>query len=944
MVHQNHQRRFYLSIKRILSYCIDKYLMYFRSVQSQYEMIASFRLFYLSLLFLLTFSFATQLYFGQYTEKINLLKTKIINETNSVNLADSYLELSKIQLENEPDQALLNALQSMSISQSVHYTKGTINTHHQLGIIYTFNEQYENAKKELQTANELCLTYANYKDLAQGNILLAKVYWLSNLYDEAEDCIKTAIMLGEKTNSLSISSMAQISAGDYNKHINKNNLALQYYLIAYEKALEGNDLNLQGLAALKIGTENIQLNKLENGLDYLFIAKKAFEQLSEHISLAQVNFEIGTIYQLQGNITDAIVFYKNCLDNAQKIGSEYYIKIAYQEIAENYEKNQNYKEAYEYLQFYAAIKDTREISELEAQLALEKTNKELELISKENELHREQIEQEKTYRNIGYIVILIILALATFLYMLLRQRGKINHQLELATIEATRTKLEKEEFFAYTSHEIRTPLNAVVGISKILGTTELNETQQKYVKTIASSAQNILFIVNDVLDLSKIEKGELKFEQIPINLRDICEQIVSSLSFKKFEKNVDISYEIDDSIPQLVLGDPIRMNQLLLNLADNALKFTKEGLVKIKIENNSAYETEKLQLNFSIIDTGIGIEEDKIIDIFESYQQAHISTTRQFGGTGLGLSISKLLVQKMGGELVVESKINIGSTFSFTLTLATFSADKSLQQNKIYSDEIIANCSILVVDDNTLNREIFYNLVYNKANNVSVAMAINGKEAIDIIKQQHFDIILMDIQMPEMDGYETSRFIRLQFDTPIKDTPIIAMTAHVLEGVHQKCLDAGMDDSIAKPINTQILTSKINHLLKRTVSIESKINKTIIQENLKSINTNYLKEITNNNHDKINKYLKMIQNNLSVDLNRLLEYINELNGDEIGRCVHKIKGSLVYLDSHKVADEIAYLESVNENNIDEKEINRCFNALQKEIILILNEINTLLPY
>jgi signal transduction histidine kinase/CheY-like chemotaxis protein len=917
--------------------------MYFRSVQSQYEMIASFRLFYLSLLFLLTFSFATQLYFGQYTEKINLLKTKIINETNSVNLADSYLELSKIQLENEPDQALLNALQSMSISQSVHYTKGIINAHHQLGIIYTFNEQYENAKKELQTANELCLTYANYKDLAQGNILLAKVYWLSNLYDEAEDCIKTAIMLGEKTNSLSISSMAQVTAGDYNKHINKNNLALQYYLIAYEKALEGDDLNLQGLAALKIGTENIQLNKLENGLDYLFIAKKAFEQLSEHTSLAQVNFEIGTIYQLQGNITDAIVFYKNCLDNAQKIGSEYYIKIAYQEIAENYEKNQNYKEAYEYLQFYAAIKDTREISELEAQLALEKTNKELELISKENELHREQIEQEKTYRNIGYIVILIILALATFLYMSLRQRGKINHQLELATIEATRTKLEKEEFFAYTSHEIRTPLNAVVGISKILGTTELNETQQKYVKTIASSAQNILFIVNDVLDLSKIEKGELKFEQIPINLRDICEQIVSSLSFKKFEKNVDISYEIDDSIPQLVLGDPIRMNQILLNLADNALKFTKEGLVKIKIENNSPNETEKVELRFSIIDTGIGIEEDKIKDIFESYQQAHISTTRQFGGTGLGLSISKLLVQKMGGELVVESKINIGSTFSFTLTLATYLADKSLQQNKIYSDEIIANCSILVVDDNTLNREIFYDLVYNKANNVSVAMAINGKEAIEIIKQQRFDIILMDIQMPEMDGYETSRFIRTEFNTPIKDTPIIAMTAHVLEGVHQKCLDAGMNDSIAKPINTQILTSKINHLLKHPSSSNNPTNENVLRDEQKSINISYLKELTNNNHDKINKYLKMIQNNLPIDLNRLIDFVDELNGVEISQCAHKIKGSLVYLGNLRVADEIAYLEGVNENNIDKNEIKRCFDVIQKEIVLILNEINTLLP-
>lgn len=881
-------------------------------------------------------------YYGQYTEQINLLKTKIINETKSLNLADYYLELSKIQLENEPDQALVNASQSLSISQSVHYTKGTINAHHQLGVIYTFKSQFENAQKELQIANELSLTYANYKDLAQGNLLLAKVYWLSNVNEKAEDCIKTALTLGEKTNNLSITSSANITAGDYSKYINKNNLALQYYLLAYEKALEGNDNNLQALASFKIGVEYIGLNKLENALEQLLQSKKLYTQLSDIQQLVKVTFEIANLNQQLGNTKEAIALYKECLENAQKIGSEYYIKIAYQQIADSYEKNQNYKEAYEYLQFYAAIKDTREISELEAQLALEKTNKELELISKENELHREQIEQEKTYRNIGFIVILVILALTAFLYLSLRQRGKINKKLELATLEATKTRQEKEDFFAYTSHEIRTPLNAVVGMSKILGTTDLTESQQKYVKTIASSAQNILFIVNDVLDLSKIEKGELKFEKIPVNIKEICEQIVSSLSFKKFEKNVEISYDLDQTIPEFILTDPIRINQILLNLADNALKFTTKGYVTIKIENLATNLSDTVSLKFSIIDTGIGIEDDKIKDIFESYQQAHISTTRQFGGTGLGLSISKLLVQKMGGNLEVQSKVNFGSCFSFSLTFETINHSDKINNNSYSTEDELKNISILVVDDNALNREVFYDLVHNAHNNVSVFQATNGKEAIEYLKKENYDLIMMDIQMPEMDGYETSRYIREKLKAPTNEIPIIAMTAHVLEGVHQKCIDAGMNDSIAKPINTVVLISKINHLLKIEKNSTSKSTLNNINKSNSAVNTDYLIELTNNNQEKIEKYLNLIHKNLPVDLTILENQVKDLNSEEIGRSAHKIKGSLVYLGNKNVADEIAYLEGINTNNIDETKINQCFNVIQKEIVLILDEINTLL--
>lgn len=416
---------------------------------------------------------------GQYTAKINTLKTAIINENNSVNLSDLYLELSSAQIENENEEALKNAFQSLSISQSVHYTKGTINALHQIGIIYTLQQKYDKAIIELQLANEMALTYANYKDVALGNLLLAKAYWLNNLTEKAIENINTAYNLCKKTKNTSLEALCNIYNGDLQLYLNKKNLALEYYLVGYKMALDHNETATLAEAAFKIGIQYNEQKKIDKAIEYLILSNQSFELLKDKKNTIKVSYEIGNIYLGIGNTNEAISYFKKCLEKAQEIGYEFYIKNAYQNIAQTYEKNKSYKEAYEYLQFYAAIKDTREITELEAQIQLEKTNKALELISKENELNRNQIEKEIAYRNFGIIVILIILALMLFLYLSLRQRGKINSQLKLATQEATRSKQEKEDFFAYTSHEIRTPLNAVVGVSKLLAATETERAATK---------------------------------------------------------------------------------------------------------------------------------------------------------------------------------------------------------------------------------------------------------------------------------------------------------------------------------------------------------------------------------------------------------------------------------------------------------------------------------
>jgi signal transduction histidine kinase/DNA-binding response OmpR family regulator len=879
---------------------------------------------------------------AQYNKKIQQIKTDLLTEGNSTKIADLYNELSSLQLLSHPEESRTNALQSLSISKSVHYVKGSIQAHHQLARYYIWAKQYDEAEKNMVTANETCKTYNNNKDLVRGLLILSEIHWLQNKTDKSQQYLEQAETINEKLKLANLSIAINQSYGHFNRHQNKNHLALQYFIIAYEKSVNEMDAYGQASSAKYIAENYLLLKNQEKALNYFEIAIDQFTVLKMTKELSEVHYEVGNLQLLNNDSKNALENFKKCLDYALESGYELYIKLGYQSLSETYEKTENYKEAYEYLKFYSAIKDTREITELEAQLAYEKQSKEFELVSKENALQREQIETERYYRKIGILVIVIILTLILFLWRSLRQRERANKNLKIATDLALQSKKEKEEFFAYTSHEIRTPLNAVVGTSKLLGETDLSELQQKYVKTITSSAQNILFLVNDVLDISKIEKGELKFENIPVNLREICDQIVQSLSFKKFEKEVDITCQVSQDIPEFIMGDPVRINQILLNLADNALKFTHRGAVHLSLDCIKGSNPDNvLAITFTIKDTGIGIAKDKINHIFDSYQQAHLSTTRQFGGTGLGLSISKLLVEKMGGKLQVSSKEGVGSEFFFTLDVVPCDCPFETESDGLKPKKL----SILIVDDNPLNLEIFRDLLHNSVNQINVTTAHGGKEALQKLDNSDFDLILMDLQMPELDGYETTQLIRSLSDEKKQCIPIIALTAHVLEGVHEKCLASGMNDTLSKPINLQHLYTKICSLLPhKCPDGQAKLsqNPSSSTHTKVRINLDTLNELTGNKPERISKYLATISENLPQDLEALKLAVIQLELEEIGRIAHKIKGSLVYLGNTSLLEEIHFFENLPKERIDKNEIKKTFAYIEQEIILILTQVKNVL--
>jgi signal transduction histidine kinase/DNA-binding response OmpR family regulator len=494
---------------------------------------------------------------------------------------------------------------------------------------------------------------------------------------------------------------------------------------------------------------------------------------------------------------------------------------------------------------------------------------------------------QKTLEFSYILIALVLLAAAVLLWYILH----IMQKLIRSERKVRETARIKENFLANMSHEIRTPMNAILGFTQLLSQKKMDDDAKHFVTTIQSSGENLLTIVNDILDISKIEAGMMRIEKLPFSLRGLVNSIELMVQQKVMSKSISLTIAIDNSLPDILEGDPVRLTQIMNNLLNNAIKFTEKGAIDLRITKKEIVNS-VVTLQIAIMDTGIGIEPQKLKQIFGRFQQADDTITRQYGGTGLGLSIVKDLIDLLKGTITVESAPGTGT--AFYITLPYIISTQQIPNNLGISEVLLANNNysnlhILITEDNEANQSLLTHIF--KSWNIPFDIANNGQEAIEQLKVNEYDMVLMDIQMPVMDGYTAARKIRNVLRSTI---PIVAMTAHAMPGEKEKCLSYGMNDYITKPVKQEQLRELINRF---TFFVQPITNAEVIKpvaaiNNYKYIQLDYLKEVSagNKNYEKdvTQKFLQTVP----VALQQLELAFREGNAEAMKRIAHNLKTTI----------------------------------------------------
>ncbi len=724
--------------------------------------------------------------------KIGTIEREIQKEVNDLNEIRSITStiLNYYDSSDMYPDALRTAQKIIKYSEQLQeYDWTYANAIYSIGSIHNQIGNYEDSEKYLLKSQALADSLQDYNLLGASYISLSKLYVNKKDADKASVYIKKGLeVMKDKKHCEPCYLIARVTRASIENMKGNYKEALEELIeVKNSLIMKGGYENQYGNIYSEMSKAYIGLGEYPKAIEYanLGLSDNIPKNLSDQFDLHEV------MYTAQ----DRAGYYKSSFDNFRKM---------------------------------VAIKDSLEIlrnSEEVTRLELEKKFAEERLadslrvaqdnIAKELQFQNE-ISKQKTTRNIlialGVGLLIFLLALYSRLRYIKRTEMLLKKKNELIKAEkekALASERAKHQFLANMSHEIRTPMNAIKGMTEILLRRDPNEEQVEFLSGIKQSSDALLVIINDILDLSKIESGKIELENIQFDLDEILQGVHTIMKFKAEEKGLELNIK-DSGLENALLGDPSRLRQILINLVGNAIKFTEKGIVNVMVEQLESHDEEVL-LQFTVSDTGVGIAREHLEKIFNSFEQEYADTSRKFGGTGLGLSISKKLVELYNGKIWVESEKGKGSQFHFSIAFKKASELEQVhkaQKGTVFDKSLLKGIKILLVEDNDFNAVVAQEELEDAIEDVGIELAENGSIAIEKLKSDNFDIVLMDVQMPVMNGYEATQKIRT-LPEKFSEIPIIAMTANVLKDEIERCYASGMDDFIGKPFNTEMLIQKI---------------------------------------------------------------------------------------------------------------------------------------
>ncbi len=677
--------------------------------------------------------------------------------------------------------------------------------------IAEYNSGTNNYKKALeyaQKAIEYSKDAGNVEAEAKSALALGILYLELQKLDDSEQTLIYSISLFKK---LPLSS--ELAFAHYNLAV--SNIRKQDFVRA-EKNFQ---IAEKIYDSLEISVANPLLN-LQKGIIYygsgktkaatsIFQKLKAEDNNIDPMIKAEAFYYLGLIEYNQQRSNMALNFTNRAMKIVNENDNLELRSNIYKLLSRIYEKLADVDRSFSYLKKHIALQDSIQFT------ALQKLNNEDYSTFKENErlrsieeLDKDARQQEKTGKfsklitllGIALISILSLLSLSLYKNNIIRNQSNIllkekNRELQLAKDRAEKASKARSEFLSTVSHELRTPLNAINGITHLLLKEEPKETQLNYLNSLKFSGDYLLTFINEILEINRIESSAVQVEAINFNLKKLLVDIQNSQKEQAMKNNNRYEIEIDERIPNTLIGDPTKLSQIFLNLINNALKFTKNGKVTV-IASQKINDGQKTSIHFEVVDTGIGIPEDKLETVFDSFSQGSIEINRKYGGTGLGLNIVKKLIRILGGNIHLESKIGKGSNFSFDLTFA-ISAAELLEKIVNYDESVFVNKKILLIEDNKINQMITKKMLENKQ--MLCEIIDNGEDAIEAVKNNYYDLVLMDVHLPGINGTIATQTIRT-FDDKTK---IIALTAISLNENRESLLSFGMNDVLTKPFDPE---------------------------------------------------------------------------------------------------------------------------------------------